>query len=78
MIKNTMNKMDIARYHRMLKEGLTLSEISGNLLISVDALKKFDPETVNKFKASEKIKLDALISKVDSKTESIKSSKTDK
>lgn len=48
--KETMNKIDIKRYHDMLKEDIDLELISKSLLITEETLKKFSPDIVKEVK----------------------------
>jgi len=49
-IKNTMNKRDVARYHKMLADDISIKEISKAMLISEKTLRIFTPEAVDKIK----------------------------
>lgn len=47
-IKETMNKRDIVRFHKLLEDNISLKEISKMLLITPKTLEKFSPELVKK------------------------------
>jgi len=49
-IKETMNKRDVARYHKMLADDVSIKEISKVMLISEKTLRRFTPEVVAKVK----------------------------
>lgn len=49
-MKNTMNKSDIARFHKLLADEVKPSECSKILKVSPATLKKFTPEAVKKAK----------------------------
>lgn len=47
-IKNTMNKRDIVIYHKLLKDRVSLSDISKTMLITKNTLEKFTPDIMKK------------------------------
>ncbi len=49
-MKKTMNKHDVAQYHKYLDEEIPLKKISEGMDISADTLKKFTPEVLKKVK----------------------------
>ena len=50
-MKNTMNKRDIAKFHKYLKEEIPIDKISKGMGINKKVLAKFTPEAVVKAKA---------------------------
>ena len=47
-MKDTMNRKNVARFHRMLADEVPLSKCSKMLKISIKTLKKFTPEAFKK------------------------------
>ncbi len=43
-MKKTMNKPDIAKFHKLLAEDVSLKKISEGLGVTIDTLKKFTPD----------------------------------
>lgn len=59
--KKTMKKLDIERYHKMLKEGMDLKIISEALLITKATLEKFTPEIMDKIKRKQRAIRNAIL-----------------
>ncbi len=53
-MKNTMNKTEIAKYHNMLDEDISIKKISEALAVPEKILKLFSPEIMNDLKEKAK------------------------
>ncbi len=53
-MKNTMNKHDVAKYHNMLDEDVSIKKISEALAIPEKVLKLFSPEIMGDLKVKAK------------------------
>ncbi len=49
-MKSTMNKRDIAKYHKMLNQDIKPEKISKYLGVTLDTLKVFAPDALEKAK----------------------------
>jgi len=49
-MKNTMNQREVARFHRLLREEVSMEDCSKAIKVSVNTLEKFTPEFFAKLK----------------------------
>ena len=64
-MKTTMSNRNIAKFHKYLRGGISISDCSSALRIGVDTLEKFTPEIMSQVKRNKKHAADIAYGKAE-------------